>query len=106
MLPAQRKPFRTYLWVLLHEVLVSVTPSVIGEQAILAEYFWLPEMAGVVSLLSWGRKWELVLPGMLGMVVFSVDSFVGIDGDIPGAVVSVAAEVKLFRSVDPEVTEK
>lgn len=40
------------------------------------------------------------------MVVFSVDSFVGIDGDIPGAVVSVAAEVKLFRSVDPEVTEK
>lgn len=40
------------------------------------------------------------------MVVFSVDSFVGIDGDIPGVVDSVATEVKLFRSVGPKVTGK
>lgn len=40
------------------------------------------------------------------MVVSSLDSFVGTDGDIPGTVVSVATEVKLFRSVGPDVTRK
>lgn len=34
---------------------------------------------------------------MLSVVVSSLDSFVGTDGDIPGAVVSAATEVKLFR---------
>jgi hypothetical protein len=40
-------------------------------------------------------------------VIFSsTDSLVGTDGDIPCVEVSVVAEVKLFRSVNQEVTGK
>lgn len=40
------------------------------------------------------------------MIFSSMDSFVGTDGDIPWVEVSVETEVKLFRSVNPEVIGK
>lgn len=43
---------------------------------------------------------------MLDVILSSVDSFVGTGGNTPWVEFSEATEVKLFRSVNPEVTGK